>query len=384
MEASLILESQKNKPLADAVETVLVVPPASIAPAPAPRVTTGAAPDAQSVEKSKQAAAMGMYKEGIGFLHGVGTPQDFAMASARLLDAADLNHPPALFFCALLYFAGVGVSRNSQTAADYASRYLETTPDGQFEQVAKEVIDGTLGTENARKLLVTRPNTSKLVAAPVTKPKNNKHMHVAAAVMIPILLGGGLFAFSKLHDVSSLGPADISNIKLDSLLSKDDITSAQKAALAAAATMQSDAQSLKQKQDADKAAQAKAEQEQKEAEEAQALAKEKAEHEKKEAAEAQALAKEKAEQGQKDAQAKAEQDARAAQAARAALPAKNNAQTSQMMATAMQAARSGEFDRANGILDAVLAGDSSNQDALRLKESIKRARSRAVNNMQIQ
>lgn len=369
MEASLILESQKNTPSTNAVETVPVVSAVPVAPAAAPQMTTGiapAAPSVQSAEKSKEAAAIGMFKEGMGFLRGIGTPQDFAMASARLLDSADLNHPPALFYCALLYFAGVGVSRNPQTASDYASRYLETSPAGQFEQVAKEVIDGTFGTENARKLLVERPSASMPVEAPVAKPKSKKQMYIAAAVMIPVFLGGGLFAFSKLHDVSSLGPADISTIKLESLLSKDEIASAQKAALAAAATMQSDAQSLMQKQDADKAAQAKAEQEQKDA------------------ADAQAQAQAKAEQEQKDAQAKAEQEARAAQAARAALPAKNNAQTSQMVATAMQAARSGEFDRANGILDGVLAGDSSNQDALRLKESIKRARSSAVNNMHIQ
>lgn len=362
------MESLKNTPTTDAVETVPAVPAVPVAPVASSQVATGAAPvvpDVQSAEKSKQAAAIGMFKEGMGFLRGIGTPQDFAMASARLLDSADLNHPPAFFYCALLYFAGVGVSRNTQTASDYAGRYLEVAPDGQFAQVAKEVIDGTFGTENARKLLVERPAASTPVAASVAKPKSKKPMYIAVAVMIPVLLGGGLFAFSKMHDVSSLGPTDISNIKLETLLSKDDIASAQKEAMAAAATMQSDAQSQMQKQDADKAAQAKAEQE------------------KKDAADAQAQAQAKAEQEQKDAQAKAEQVARAAQAAQAAQPAIKIAQTSQMLATAMQAARAGEFDRANGILDAVLAGDASNQQAIGLKESIKRARSRAVNDMQI-
>ena len=353
------MESKQNTPPTDDVKNAPAAPDVPVAPPVAtPEVVAPVAPavpDVQSAEKSKQAAAIGMFKEGMGFLRGIGGPQDFAMASARLLDSADLEHPPAFFYCALMYFAGVGVSRNTQTASDYAGRYLEVAPNGQFAQVAKDVIDGTFGTENARKMLVERPAASTKAAAPVAvaQVKSNKPMYIAAAVLIPVLLGGGLFAFTKMHDVSSLGPTDISNIKIESLLSKDDVASAQKEAMTAAATMQSDAQSQMQKQDADKAAQAKAEQEQKDAADAQA-----------------------------QAQAKAEQEARSTQAAQAA-QVRNSEQTTKMLATALQAARAGEFDRANGILDAVLAGDASNQQAISLKESVGRARARAINNMQI-
>lgn len=358
------MESQNKTPSTGAGASV-----APVTPVVGPLVTAGASPAAsevQGAEKSNRAAAIGMFKEGMGLLRGIGTHQDFSMAAARLLDSADLNHPPALFYCALLYFAGVGVSRNTQTASDYAGRYLEASPDGQFSQAAKEVMDGTLGTENAKKLLVERPAAPK--AAQAAGPKSKKKLYIAAAVMVTVMLVGGLAVFSKTRDVSSLGPSDISGIKLESLLSKDDIAHAKQEALATAASLQSDAQSLMQKQDADKAAQAKALQEQKDSMDAQA----------------------KAAQEQKDAQAKAEQGAQASQAKadqdRAATSQNTSQvkrQTAAMIATAMQAARAGEFDRANGILDGVLAGESSNQEALGLKDAIKSARSRAVNNLQV-
>lgn len=304
--------------------------------------------------------AIDFFKDGMALLRGIGTHQDFSMAAARLLDSADFNHPPALFYCSLLYFAGVGVSRNTKTASEYAGRYLDIEPEGQFAEIAKAVINGTLGTENARKLLTERPNAMPSEAK--AKQISKKPIYLFMAVLIPALAAGSFYFYSKSKDVSSLGPSDISGIKLESLLSKDEVNEASKQALLIAATLQTEAQSLMQQQAAADAAQAKAKEEQQAAMEAQAIA----EQERKAAEEK----KQKEEQQMAD-HAEAEKSAMTSN--RIAL----------MITSARQAARAGEFDRAMGILDGALAADPSNREALVLKKAIKQARSQAVNNLEI-
>lgn len=358
---------------------------------------TADAPIVQDAATSNQLAGVEMFKEGLALLRGMGVQQDFAMASARLLDAADLHHPTAFYFCALLYFCGVGVSRNTQFASDYAQRYLEADPEGAFGVAAKDIIDGTLGTENAKKLLLEKPSVSKPIDQTKDQPKNKKNNILLAAVGLPVVLIAllGVFALSK--NGGSSAPESISGIKLESLLPKEEVEQARKDALSIAASLQADAQVLMQQQKAAEEAQAKAEQEQKVAQEAQA----KAEQEQKVAQEARA----KTEQEQRvaqEARAKNDQEQRVEQEARiraererlrveaetrnanarqTQLP--TNRQTAMMISSARDVARQGEFDRANGILDSLLAVEPNNQEARSLQLAIRQARSRAVNNLQI-
>jgi len=316
----------------------------------------------QDAATSNRLASAEMFKEGLALLRGSGVQQDFAMASARLLDAADLHHSGAYFYCALLYFCGVGVSRNTQSASDFANRYLEADSQGAFAKTAKEIIDGTLGTENAKKLLLTKPAAQNPVAASSTGKKKGL---LFAAIGVPVVLIAAVAAFTLTKGGKSSAPDSISGIALENLLPKEDVEQARKEALSIAATLQADAQVTMQQQKAALEAQAKIEQEQKIAQEAQA----KAEQEQKVA---------------REAQAKAEQDRLRVEAeARRAAPPQANRQVAMMITSARDAANQGQFDRANGILDGVLVGDPSNQEALSLKAAIKQARSRAVNSLQI-
>lgn len=75
------------------------------------------------------------------------------MAIAKMLDAADLEHPEANFLTALFYFTGTGVQRNLVSSAEYAKRYIRLAPNGKFINEAFSIIDETIGTENAKRLL---------------------------------------------------------------------------------------------------------------------------------------------------------------------------------------------------------------------------------------
>ncbi len=370
------------------------------------------APIVQDATISNQLAGVETFKEGLALLRGMGVQQDFAMASARLLDAADLQHPTAFYFCALLYFCGVGVSRNTQFATDYAERYLEADPEGAFRVSAKDIIDGTLSAENAKKLLMEKPSRPKpSVSNPIDQPKSKKNTILLLAVGLPVVLITLLAVFALSKGGSASAPESISGIKLESLISKEEVDQARKDALSIAANLQADAQVVMQQQKAAQETQAKVEEEQKTANEARA----KVEAEQKVAQDVRA----KAEQEQKvaqDARAKVEQEQKAAQDARARddqaqrsakdtriqseferlrvetenryantrqTQSSTSRQTAMMLSSARDVARQGEFDRANGILDSLLAVDPSNQEAKLLQFTIRQARSRAVNNLQI-
>lgn len=301
----------------------------------------------QTPEITNQHAGAELFKEGVALLRGSGVQQDFSMAAARLLDAADLHHSAAYYFCALLYFAGIGVSRNTENASQYAAQYLEADSKGPFAAAATSIIDGTLGTENAKKLLLEKKGGSQ----PPLKTQSQRKYLLAAAIGMPLIFVAGLLVFFMSKTQSSLALGSIAGIKLELLLPKDDVDQARKEAMSIAATLQTDAQVVMQKQKATQEAQAKAEHDQKLAQEAQI---------------------------------KAEQDRQKAEAEARAVAAAQPAQLSAaMIASAREAARRGEFDRANGILDGVLAGDPSSKEAQSLKISIRQARSQAVNNLQI-
>lgn len=360
------------------------------------------APIVQDAATSNQIAGVEMFKEGLALLRGMGVQQDFAMASARLLDAADLQHPAASFFCALLYFCGVGVSRNTEFATDYAERYLDADPEGAFKVAAKDIIDGTLSTENAKKLLLEKPSLPKpSVLNPIDQPKRKKNNILFVAVGLPLVLIAllAVFALSKGGGASS--PESISGIKLESLLPKEEVDQARKDALSFAANLQADAQVVMQQQKASQEAQIKAEEEQKVANEAkvkadaeqqvvnEAKAKADAEQQVIQAARAKAEQEQRAEQRvEREARINAERERSRAEAETRNANSRQiqqptSRQNSMMISSAREVARQGEFDRANGILDSLLAVDPNNQEARSLQLAIKQARSRAVNNLQI-
>lgn len=94
------------------------------------------------------------FVKGICYLKGSGGYQkDEGMAIASLLDSSDLDNPKAILACSLLYFCGVGVTRNTQTAAEFAHKYLSLEPQGPYVRFCKEIIDGTIGSQNALNML---------------------------------------------------------------------------------------------------------------------------------------------------------------------------------------------------------------------------------------
>ncbi len=80
--------------------------------------------------------------------------KDLGMSIASMLDSSDLEYPPAYLTCALMYFTGTGITRNTETASEFASKYLLFSPNGKYSKAANEIISGSLGTQNATKLLM--------------------------------------------------------------------------------------------------------------------------------------------------------------------------------------------------------------------------------------
>ena len=158
------------------------------------------------------------------------------MAAARMLDASDYGHPAATFYAALMYFCGVGVSRNIQSAREYALKYLQMAPDGPFKASAKEIVDGSLGTKNAEKILFSRPDQ---IATSASKRKLSLPLLVGVGVVILI---GIVASFMLIR--SKVAPSAVqmaADIKIDQLLTKEEIDQANKEALTIAASLQSNA-----------------------------------------------------------------------------------------------------------------------------------------------
>jgi len=79
---------------------------------------------------------------------------NLGMALARALDAADMDHAEATILVALMYFTGFGIQRNTETASEYAKKYLLLLPDGPRKSEARALIDGTIGTANAKNMIM--------------------------------------------------------------------------------------------------------------------------------------------------------------------------------------------------------------------------------------
>lgn len=96
-------------------------------------------------------AATALYVKAIEYL----AAKDEGMAVASFLDASDLGHPEATIKSALLYYTGIGITRNLQTASEYAQKYLALAPHGRHANTAREIIGASLGAANGKRILYT-------------------------------------------------------------------------------------------------------------------------------------------------------------------------------------------------------------------------------------
>ena len=136
-------------------------------------------------------------------LKGIGQPKDPGMAAAGFLDSSDLKYPEGVLACALIYFAGVGVTRNTETATEFANEYLSMSQDARLSKIAKDIADGSLGTQNALKSLgeldksgepssnISSQATSPAVA--LQPPKNNLKLIIGFGVLGLLVVGGVVF-----------------------------------------------------------------------------------------------------------------------------------------------------------------------------------------------
>jgi hypothetical protein len=112
-------------------------------------------------------------KQGLAYLTGVGQSKDEAMAAACFLNAFDRGSPDGAVAAAIVYYCGIGVTRDTQQATEYANIYLVKEPNGAHARSMHEIVDMSLGSENARKILMALGGSkSSIVNAPQQVPKN--------------------------------------------------------------------------------------------------------------------------------------------------------------------------------------------------------------------
>jgi len=136
-------------------------------------------------------------------LKGIGQPKDPGLAAAGFLDSSDLKYPEGILACALIYFAGVGVTRNTETASEFANEFLSLAQNARLIKIAKEIIDGSLGTQNALKSLgdldnsgarsLNEPSQANSPSAAIAPPKNNLKLIAGFGVLGLAVVGGAVF-----------------------------------------------------------------------------------------------------------------------------------------------------------------------------------------------
>jgi len=136
-------------------------------------------------------------------LKGIGQPKDPGLAAAAFLDSSDLKYPEGILACALIYFAGVGVTRNTETASEFSNEYLSLSQNTKLNKIAKEIVDGSLGTQNALKTLSDLDKSSELTvndssqasspSVGMAQPKNNLKLIVGFGFLGLVVVGGAVF-----------------------------------------------------------------------------------------------------------------------------------------------------------------------------------------------
>jgi hypothetical protein len=129
----------------------------------------------------------------------VGQGKDEGMAAASFLDSSDLNYPDGIFASSLIYFCGIGVTRNLQTAAEFAQQYLNNFGDQKHSKNCKDIISESMGTQNALKILHSldngeAKNIKKGIAASPSESSTIPQLAVASSnkKMIFIFLGASV------------------------------------------------------------------------------------------------------------------------------------------------------------------------------------------------
>jgi len=161
-------------------------------------------------------------------LKGIGKPKDPGMAAALFLDSSDQKYPEGLIASALIYFAGVGVTRNTETASEFANEYLIIGNDSKLGRLSKEIISGSLGTQNALNALFELDKNSdenfsstvahKSTGATSLKAKNNSKLliifgtlgliTIAALALFLLPRAGGSMSLPTSQDPSSFFQPD--------------------------------------------------------------------------------------------------------------------------------------------------------------------------------
>jgi hypothetical protein len=337
--------------------------------APAPEATTQRRPGGAELTEL-----------GLAYLRGHGKPRDEGMAVASLLDAADLDHPPAVLLCALCYFAGIGVTRNTQTAAEYATKYLQLAPGASDAAAARDIIDGTLGTERARSMLADDAPANG--HASVAASKSRVPMIAGAVAVVAVLAGGA--AFMLLRNTPGAAPNPTADIA--ALIPAAELEAARKDALAIALRINAETTAaMKQAEDA----KAQASAQQADTDEQARLASEKAAQDAQQEKDAQAEQLRQAQEQARAAEARATAQAAELEAARqrASQQASRSNQTPQlrsMYSAAVEALKQGEYDRASGLVDGMLALAPNHPQVLQLKASIQQAKRDALNRMRVE
>jgi hypothetical protein len=123
---------------------------------------------------------------------------NLGVALARAMDSSDMGNADASILVALMYFSATGIQRNLEQASFYAKRYIEFEPDGHQKILAESIIDGTIGTENAKRLIFGSKEPYSQAYANGECVAKNKFLSPVTIVAISIVIllitfGGGYY-----------------------------------------------------------------------------------------------------------------------------------------------------------------------------------------------
>jgi TPR repeat protein len=148
-----------------------------------------------------------LYERGMAFIHGSGVEQNYGMAIASFLDGMDMGHADCTIKASLIYYLGAGISRNAETAKQYARQYLKLKPDGEFGMVAGQIVRESLDVSTARSLLLDQnlvESAPSVVVDPVVRDTSNRSRVILISsgifVVFILVIAGVLFRdklFSK-------------------------------------------------------------------------------------------------------------------------------------------------------------------------------------------
>jgi hypothetical protein len=122
---------------------------------------------------------------------------NLGMALARALDAADMDHAEATFLVALMYFTGTGIQRNTETASEFANKYLLLQPDGPKKSEARAIIDGTIGTANAKNMILGSDYAKPDTPASASLASNKWMIFAGIAVALAVMFLVGYLVLQK-------------------------------------------------------------------------------------------------------------------------------------------------------------------------------------------